>query len=96
MRPEANASLGQFAASDLLSRLKQELAKPKPFNVCTVLGLARQELRHSDLLAYLLNPQADHGLGDRFLRAIIKQAAPGDPVALEAGKLTLELLKVQL
>lgn len=95
MRPEANASLGQFAASDLLSRLKQELAKPKPFNVCTVLGLARQELRHSDLLAYLLNPQADHGLGDRFLRAIIKQAAPGDPVALEAGKLTLELLKVQ-
>lgn len=94
MRPEANASLDQFAASDLLIRLKQELAKPKPFNVCTLLGLARQELRHSDLLAYLLNPHERHGLGDRFLRAILSRAAPGAPVALEVDRLTFGQLDV--
>jgi len=33
----------------------------------------RQELRHSDFLAFLLNPQQNHGLGDTFLKMLLQQ-----------------------
>ena len=40
-----------------------------------VLGIQRRELQHSAFLAWLLNPQGSHGLGDYFLRAFLLQAA---------------------
>jgi len=34
------------------------------FNIFEALGMVRQELRHSDFLAFLCNPSAPHGVGD--------------------------------
>ena len=43
------------------------------FNIFEVLGLQTSEVRlHSAILAELLNPYGDHGLGDRFLKAFIQ------------------------
>jgi hypothetical protein len=39
------------------------------FNLFEALGIVRQELRHSDLLAFILDPRQPHGLGDAFLKA---------------------------
>ena len=52
------------------------------FNIFDVLGLSTSEVRlHSAFLGELLNPDGDHGLGDKFLKAfveiIIKQVEPG-------------------
>ena len=44
------------------------------FNIFDALGTRRQELRHSDFLGYLLDPQRPHGLDDRFLRAFLLHA----------------------
>jgi hypothetical protein len=33
-----------------------------------------QELRHSDFLAFLLDPRQSHGLGDGFLRRLLQKA----------------------
>lgn len=54
------------------------------------MSLVFQELRHSDFLAFLLNPQANHRLGDRFARGWLKRVVrfarsgvhvSGDPAA---------------
>lgn len=41
------------------------------FNIFDAIGMAHQELRHSHFLAYLLNPNESHGLGDRFLKRFL-------------------------
>jgi hypothetical protein len=38
------------------------------FNIFRTLGAERNELRHSNMLAWLLSPDAEHGLDDLFLR----------------------------
>ena len=43
-----------------------------PFNVFEAVGAVRAELRHSNFLAYLLSPSRPHGLGARFLVALIR------------------------
>jgi hypothetical protein len=49
------------------------------FNIFEALGVVQQELRHSDFLAFLLDPSRNHGLGDaflkRFLKCVLKDAA---------------------
>jgi hypothetical protein len=38
------------------------------FNIFRVLKAERHEIRHSNMLAWLFDPEESHGLGDRFLR----------------------------
>lgn len=44
------------------------------FNLFEVMGVVRQEERHSDFLAFLLDPSESHGLGVAFLRQFIYMA----------------------
>lgn len=45
------------------------------FNIFSVIGVQRKEVRlHSAFIAELLNPQGNHGLGDRFLVAFLEKA----------------------
>lgn len=60
------------------------------FNIFEAIGVVRQELRHSDFLAFLLDPQENHGLGDTFVKRLLQQvlmftpdvSAPVTPVEL--------------
>jgi hypothetical protein len=47
------------------------------FNIFDAIGVARQELRHSDFLAFLLDPRQSHGLGDAFLKRLLQAALIG-------------------
>lgn len=47
------------------------------FNPIKTMGMERMEIRHSAILAWLLNPQETHGLGDAFLKAFLCQALKG-------------------
>ena len=40
-------------------------------NIFEAAGLVRQEIRHSKALAFLLNPNGTHGLGDLFFKKLI-------------------------
>jgi len=44
------------------------------FNIFEALGAVRQELRHSDFLAFLLDPQRPHRLGDLFAKRLLQSA----------------------
>lgn len=45
--------------------------RAKSFNIFNVLNLARNEVRHSMLLAELLNPNGSHGKKDLFLKSFL-------------------------
>ncbi len=46
------------------------------FNLFEAMGVLKQELRHSDLLATLLDPRQSHGLGTLFLTELLRVVAP--------------------
>jgi hypothetical protein len=50
------------------------------FNILEALGVVRQELRHSDFLAFLMDPRGNHGLGDTFVKRLLQRVliAAGD------------------
>lgn len=59
-------------ADPKLARLETLLAE---FNLFNVLGVARSEIHHSRVIAWLLDPRGSHGLRDYFLRGFLSQAA---------------------
>ncbi len=46
-------------------------AKLKEFNPLNVLKIEENEIRHSNVLAWLLNPNENHGLGDKVLKKLL-------------------------
>src|SRR6266850_1730507 len=71
------------------------------FNLFEAIGAVRREARHSDFLAYLLDPAAPHGLGIAVLRGLIDSilvANQGGSVQLsriDAALMNLETAKVE-
>jgi hypothetical protein len=43
------------------------------FNLFEALGVTRRELTHSNVLAFLLDPHQNHGLGDKVLRRLLQR-----------------------
>lgn len=72
---------------DLESRIAE-------FNIFEALGAVRNELRHSDFLAFLLNPSEKHGLGDLFLKRFLMRVLsvaddpPISPVTIDVTDLS--------
>ena len=61
--------LDQFVLDNAdLMRLEERTSQ---FNIFEALGIVRQEIRHSNFLAWLMNPAQTHGLGDSFLKGFL-------------------------
>ena len=58
-------SLNTGALADLNKRQSE-------VNIFEILQVEKTEIRHSNILAWLLDPEESHGLGDGFLRGCIK------------------------
>ena len=50
-------------------RLELELKEP---NIFQILSISRAEIRHSNFLAWILDPKQSHNLGDTFLKWFLK------------------------
>ena len=61
----------------------------KEFNAFEAMGVVRQEERHSDFLAFLLNPKESHGFGDAVARRLLKMRVK--QASVEPSLTTLEL-----
>lgn len=70
-----------------LERLETLLGQ---FNVFEAIGAVRHELRHSDFLAFLLDPRQNHGLGDEFARRLLQR------VLISAGDQPLLITPIDL
>jgi hypothetical protein len=62
-------SLAEFLVGN--SELEKLSAKLNEFNIFQVLRIERAEIRHSNVLAWLLNPRESHGLLEAFVRQFI-------------------------
>ena len=58
--------------------LEQIEARLSRFNIFAALGATRQELKHSNFLAYFLNPRLSHALGTAFLKRFLESALAGN------------------
>ena len=47
------------------------LERTEKLNIFDVLGISRTEIRHSNMLAWLMDPNERHGLGDEVLRGMM-------------------------
>ena len=60
------------------------------FNVFETLKMVHAEIRHSNVLSWLLNPSSNHGIGETFLKQLLKQfAAKNQEFIKESTGLTL-------
>jgi hypothetical protein len=48
------------------------------FNMFEAMGAVRREVRHSDFLAFLLDPRQSHGLGDAFVKRLLQRVFTSD------------------
>lgn len=81
------AALDRFLADNPeLERLSARLAT---FNVFRALKAERQEIRHSNTLGWLLDPEESHGLGDIFLRRIMSNMLLGAEACVSAAQIEL-------
>lgn len=48
------------------------------FNMFDVLKISRTEIRHSNMLGWLLDPNENHGMGDVFLKGILQRLVEND------------------
>jgi hypothetical protein len=72
-----------------LEHLEMLLAE---FNIFEAVGVVRQELRHSDFLSFLLDPQQNHGLGDAFVTRLLQATLlSSGGAALPVSPLDLDL-----
>ena len=68
MDPELKALL----ESPEFRRYHKELRSPRAFSPFDVLQVADREIRHSNVLAWLLAPNETHGIGSGFLRGLVE------------------------
>ena len=59
--------------------------KGENYNLFSILSIERYELKHSALIANLLDPKGSHGCGDAFLRAFFKIALKGTAYPFESS-----------
>ena len=59
--------LRKLIDDERFQRYHEALLKPREFNAFDVLRNADYEIRHSNVLAWLLQPDETHGIGGRFL-----------------------------
>ena len=69
-------SLLNFAVNNPdLSKLESMLREFNPFRI---LGISDFEIRHSNVLAWLIEPHAHHGLGDELFKNLLLEVLKSD------------------
>lgn len=65
-------------------------AQTEKFNIFRILKADRYEIRHSNMLAWLLAPKASHGLGDSFLKCFLQKVFEARKVQDNTTKFTVD------
>lgn len=86
-----------FVNNEKMDRIAAYLNR---FNPIRIMGMDRMEIRHSAILAWLLDPKETHGLGDAFLKALLAEAlrgrsGVGGPTAIDISQSDLRDVEVR-
>lgn len=80
-----------FINNPSIDRLEAYLNR---FNPIRIMRMESMEVRHSNILGWLLDPLETHGLGDRFLRAFLAEAMKGE--SAKGGPTALDIIQADL
>lgn len=81
------SELEALETSDEFTRLKADFGGFCPFEA---LGVTRSETRHSNFLAYYLNPRAAHGCGTLMLEALLRSVGRTPADDMQAAEIERE------
>lgn len=73
---------------------KERYHKGENYNLFSILRIEGSELKHSALIANLLDPKGSHGCGDAFLRAFFEIALKGTAYPFESNTPPTKLYRV--
>lgn len=79
-------NMEKFILSNDLQELERLIHK---FNIFEVTGMHNQEIRHSHVVSFFLNPSSDHGLDDFFIKNFLYLVSEKSPAL---NKLSLYLM----
>src|SRR6516162_4467100 len=80
LNTEARMALERFVVeNDDLLALESMIGR---FNIFDALNISRVEIRHSNFLAFILDPAESHGQGQVFLKAVLMDLLKAAPLAL--------------
>lgn len=74
----------QTALSMLSPELSRRRASGVDMNVWKIAGVARNEVRNTAAVAWLLSPQGSHGLEGRVLAAVLNSLCPGQTLTADS------------
>ena len=77
---KAKEQINALITAEEFLKIEQELNQ---FNIFKAMELETSETRHSKFLAYLLNPQETHQMGDLFLKEFLKEVFPEEKINLD-------------
>lgn len=86
MIAEDKKAIQQFLMN--INILDEITSRFKQFNVFETLGAVDNELRHSNVIAWFLNPNENHGLGDIFIKNFVQKIAYDYSELTNCGTLT--------
>ena len=96
-KPKHDELESLFVNNEKLEKIDSFLSR---FNPIRVMKMERMEIRHSAILAWLLDPKESHGLNDKFLKAFLGEALRGQqhlgyPTALDISQSDLRDTEVR-
>ncbi len=65
-------------------------------NIFNILKLNRIEIRHSNMLSWLISPNETHGLGDKFLKKLLIYATNGTNITIMRGLTPIDIDLMEL
>ena len=87
--PEIREKYRALLADPDFDKIELELRTP---NIFQILNISRAEIRHSNFLAWLLDPNETHGLGNLFLIKFLRELTTSKELdVFEVEKLNFNL-----
>ena len=84
LQVEPSRVLDKFLVDN--AELEELSARLSIFNIFRVLRIEQAEIRHSNALAWLLDPRESHGLGEAFLRRFLSTILLENPLSIFTRK----------
>jgi hypothetical protein len=81
---------------ELLPELEKLSQARSSINIFDVTGMRQQEIRHSNVLGFFLDPSGEHGLADRFLKRLLQTTVKSLPINSNASLQAPSALRIML
>lgn len=90
------SNIHQDELLELLPELEKLSRTRSSINIFDVTGMRQQEIKHSNVLGFFLDPSGEHGLEDRFLKRLLQTTVKSLPINSTASLQAPSALRIML